>query len=224
MRCSGALQHGCSEPEVARPKVFVVQPVMDVGRSALEEIADVEVHESDRMISKPDLTRRGRRCRLHLDAGRYTHRRRGDGGVTWAQGHRHHGALPKRGGCGSSYETRASGDRGPARDHQGNLRPDLRPDHRARLAAGRGRRIRPVGPVPPGAVGLIPHPGTDRQGAGDGRSRGDRDRDRPPDARPSKWKSSTPSAAGCKSRASRNWESSGCLNSMTCSSGRTWSR
>ncbi len=40
---------------MARPKVFVVQPVMDVGRSALEEIADVEVHESDRMISKPDL-------------------------------------------------------------------------------------------------------------------------------------------------------------------------
>jgi glyoxylate reductase len=40
---------------MARPKVFVVQPVMDVGRTALEESADVEVHKSDRMISKPDL-------------------------------------------------------------------------------------------------------------------------------------------------------------------------
>ncbi len=40
---------------MARPKVFVVQPVMEVGRTALEEIADVEVFESQRMISKPEL-------------------------------------------------------------------------------------------------------------------------------------------------------------------------
>ncbi|HEX2370383.1 MAG TPA: D-glycerate dehydrogenase, partial [Acidimicrobiia bacterium] len=40
---------------MARPKVFVVQPVMDVGRTALLEIADVVVNESDRTISMPDL-------------------------------------------------------------------------------------------------------------------------------------------------------------------------
>lgn len=39
----------------ARPKVFVVQPVMDVGRRALEVIADVEVHDSERMIGRPAL-------------------------------------------------------------------------------------------------------------------------------------------------------------------------
>jgi glyoxylate reductase len=40
---------------VAKPRVFVVQPVMDVGRQALEEFADVEVFDSYRMISKPEL-------------------------------------------------------------------------------------------------------------------------------------------------------------------------
>jgi glyoxylate reductase len=38
-----------------RPRVFVVQPVMDVGRRALEEIADVEVHDSERMIGRDAL-------------------------------------------------------------------------------------------------------------------------------------------------------------------------
>jgi glyoxylate reductase len=38
-----------------RPKVFVVQPIMEVGRRALEEIADVEVHDSDRMIPREAL-------------------------------------------------------------------------------------------------------------------------------------------------------------------------
>ena len=38
-----------------RPRVFVVQPVMEVGRAALEEIADVGVFESERMISRPEL-------------------------------------------------------------------------------------------------------------------------------------------------------------------------
>jgi lactate dehydrogenase-like 2-hydroxyacid dehydrogenase len=40
---------------MSRPKVFVVQPVMDVGRRALEEIAEVDVFDSYRMISKPEL-------------------------------------------------------------------------------------------------------------------------------------------------------------------------
>ena len=40
---------------MSKPKVFVVQPIMDVGRRALEEIADVEVFDSYRMISKPEL-------------------------------------------------------------------------------------------------------------------------------------------------------------------------
>ena len=38
---------------MAKPKVFVVQPIMEVGRRALEEFADVDVFESDRMIGKP---------------------------------------------------------------------------------------------------------------------------------------------------------------------------
>jgi glyoxylate reductase len=42
---------------VAKPKVFVVQPVQDVGRRALEEVADVEVHESERMIPREELLR-----------------------------------------------------------------------------------------------------------------------------------------------------------------------
>lgn len=45
-----------------RPKVFVVQPVMQVGRSALEQIADVEVFESERMISKLELLLAVRDC------------------------------------------------------------------------------------------------------------------------------------------------------------------
>lgn len=45
---------------MARPKVFAVQPVMEIGRRALEEFADVEVHESDRMIPA-DALRRGLR-------------------------------------------------------------------------------------------------------------------------------------------------------------------
>jgi glyoxylate reductase len=40
---------------VAKPKVFVVQPIMEKGRRALEQFAEVEVHESDRMIPKADL-------------------------------------------------------------------------------------------------------------------------------------------------------------------------
>lgn len=40
---------------MTRPRVFVVQPIMDAGRRALEEIADVEVHESERMISRDAL-------------------------------------------------------------------------------------------------------------------------------------------------------------------------
>jgi len=43
---------------VAKPKVFVVQPIMDVGRRALQEFADVEVFESDRMIGKRELLER----------------------------------------------------------------------------------------------------------------------------------------------------------------------
>jgi glyoxylate reductase len=37
------------------PKVFVVQPIMDVGRRALEEVADVEVFDSERMIGRDAL-------------------------------------------------------------------------------------------------------------------------------------------------------------------------
>jgi glyoxylate reductase len=40
---------------VAKPKVFVVQPIMEVGRKALEEFADVEMHESERMIPRAAL-------------------------------------------------------------------------------------------------------------------------------------------------------------------------
>jgi glyoxylate reductase len=45
---------------VAKPKVFVVQPVMEVGRRALEEFADVDVFDSHRMIRKPELLARSR--------------------------------------------------------------------------------------------------------------------------------------------------------------------
>lgn len=43
-----------SEP-TALPKVFVVQPIMDAGRRALEEFADVDVHDSERMIEREAL-------------------------------------------------------------------------------------------------------------------------------------------------------------------------
>lgn len=42
---------------MSRPKVFVVQPVMEAGRRALEDFADVEVFESDRMIPRRELLR-----------------------------------------------------------------------------------------------------------------------------------------------------------------------
>ena len=45
-----------------KPKVFVVQPIMDVGRRALEEFAEVEVFESERMISRPELIDGVRDC------------------------------------------------------------------------------------------------------------------------------------------------------------------
>src|ERR687892_1361373 len=47
---------------MAQPKVFVVQPVMDVGREALEEFAEVDVFDSHRMIRKPELLERSRHC------------------------------------------------------------------------------------------------------------------------------------------------------------------
>jgi glyoxylate reductase len=43
-----------------KPKVFVVQPILDVGREALERFAEVDVFESYRMISKPELLHRAR--------------------------------------------------------------------------------------------------------------------------------------------------------------------
>ena len=51
-----------NEASPARPRVFVVQPVMDVGRRALEEIADVEVHDSDRMIPRDVLLAKVQDC------------------------------------------------------------------------------------------------------------------------------------------------------------------
>jgi len=47
---------------MSKPKVFVVQPIMEVGRRVLEEIAEVEIFESERMISKPDLMHGVRDC------------------------------------------------------------------------------------------------------------------------------------------------------------------
>lgn len=47
---------------MSRPKVFVVQPIMDVGRRALEEFADVEVHDADRMIDRGALLAGVREC------------------------------------------------------------------------------------------------------------------------------------------------------------------
>ncbi len=40
---------------MSKPKVFVVQPIMEIGATALAEFADVEVHESDRMIRRAEL-------------------------------------------------------------------------------------------------------------------------------------------------------------------------
>lgn len=45
-----------------RPKVFVVQPVMEVGRRALEEFAEVEVHDSERTIPRDSLLAGVRDC------------------------------------------------------------------------------------------------------------------------------------------------------------------
>ena len=54
---------------MTRPKVFVVQPIQDVGRAALEEFADLEVHESDRMIGREALLRGVRDCDYILMLG-----------------------------------------------------------------------------------------------------------------------------------------------------------
>jgi len=40
---------------MSKPKVFVVQPILEVGQQALETFAEVEVFGSDRMISRPEL-------------------------------------------------------------------------------------------------------------------------------------------------------------------------
>jgi glyoxylate reductase len=47
---------------VTQPKVFVVQPIQEVGRVALAEFADVEVFESERMIDRAALLRGVRDC------------------------------------------------------------------------------------------------------------------------------------------------------------------
>jgi glyoxylate reductase len=47
---------------VSKPKVFVVQPIMDAGLRVLEEFAEVEVFESERMISRPELLHGVRDC------------------------------------------------------------------------------------------------------------------------------------------------------------------
>jgi glyoxylate reductase len=47
---------------VKRPKVFVVQPIQEVGLAALRSFADVEVFGSDRMIGRSDLLRGARDC------------------------------------------------------------------------------------------------------------------------------------------------------------------
>ena len=72
-RTAASIFNGCGH-DVERPKVFVVQPIMDVGRRALAEIADVVVHESERMIDRAAAPRRRPRLRLHLDARRYADR------------------------------------------------------------------------------------------------------------------------------------------------------
>lgn len=47
---------------MTRPKVFVLQPIMDIALDALKDFADVEVFESDRMITKLELLDGVRRC------------------------------------------------------------------------------------------------------------------------------------------------------------------
>jgi len=47
---------------LTRPKVFVLQPIMDIALDALKDFADVEVFESDRMITKLELLDGVRRC------------------------------------------------------------------------------------------------------------------------------------------------------------------
>jgi glyoxylate reductase len=47
---------------LTRPKVFVLQPIMDVALDALKDFAEVEVFESDRMISKLELLDGVQRC------------------------------------------------------------------------------------------------------------------------------------------------------------------
>lgn len=42
---------------MARPKVFVVQPIMEVGVEALAEFADAEIFQSERMITRSELLR-----------------------------------------------------------------------------------------------------------------------------------------------------------------------
>src|SRR5688572_18923476 len=66
MPCSAAPPRRCSAGDgrpaggtMSTPKVLVVEPIMDLGRRALEEIADVEVFESYRVIREPALLHGG---------------------------------------------------------------------------------------------------------------------------------------------------------------------
>lgn len=45
-----------------KPRVFVVQPIMPEGLEILKQVADVEVFQSERMISKDELIARVKRC------------------------------------------------------------------------------------------------------------------------------------------------------------------
>lgn len=52
-----------------KPRILVVQPLMEEGLELLREVGDVEVFESDRMISREELIARIKRCDYLLTLG-----------------------------------------------------------------------------------------------------------------------------------------------------------
>ena len=163
-----------------KPKVFVVQPVMDVGRRALEEIADVEVHDSERMIGREALLAGVRDSDYLWMLGDTPIDEEVMDAAPRLQGIATMASVPQRGGRRGGDPPWTARHGRPARDHEDDLRPDVRTGDRARLASRRGRSLRPRRQVPPGAIHDVPHARALGQTRRDDRTRRDRDRDRHP--------------------------------------------
>jgi D-isomer specific 2-hydroxyacid dehydrogenase, catalytic domain len=207
-----------------KPEVFVVQPVMDVGREALEEIAEVDVFDSYRMISRPKLLNGVRDCDYLWMLGDTPIDEEVMEAAPKLKGMATMALFSQRRRCRSGHASGPSGHRGTPRHHQDHVRSDLRAGAGAGLAARRGRPLRPERSVPPGAVHGVPHARAGRQGRRDDRPRRHRHRDREATPGVREGRHLHEALPACRKRPSERSGSPGSRTATPCSAGPiSWS-